>query len=397
MILFIVLSLFLVFIAYWYLIPHKKRNLFLLICSLGFIAIFNLAYSLYYLVFISLVYITILAIKERPDLKRPIFITLLIFLISIFCFLKYFRLFFDLSYLLLSSFTHLTPIKLPVIIFPLGFSFIIFRLLHYIIEVNRNKIQDTSFVDFALYLTFFPTFLAGPLERFPDFYRQAKEIALPDTNMFCYGLWRILLGIVKKCLIADMLFAWTIAVLASPGSYSRLIVIGAVYGAMIRLYMDFSGYTDIAIGVSRLFGYKIVENFNRPLLQKNIALFWRNWHISLYTWIRDYFYLPLFAYRASILKLYLGSFLTMALFMLWHGSSINFLVSGIINGLGLVIWLGFQDLQKKIPSLRNFLKSSYLTPLSIFLTFTYVSFVTGIFFSAKDSNQLKALLTKIFL
>lgn len=395
--LIIITSLFSIVIIYWFLIPKRTKSLFLLLCSLIFISLFSITYALYYLVLIFLVFILGLTIKERPDIKRPLFIATIIFLIANLCFYKYFKTFFEFFANLLSSFIQLPTIKLPEIILPLGLSFITFRLLHYIIEINRNRIQEASFTDFALYSIFFPTFLAGPIERFPNFHKQTKEITRPDYNMICYGLWRILLGIIKKFLIADGLFAWTVPMLQSPGTYSRLVLIGSIYGATIWLYLDFSGYSDIAIGVSRLFGYKIVENFKRPFFQKNIALFWRSWHISLYTWIRDYFYFPFFVYRASQLKLFFGAFLTLMLFILWHGSSSNFLLGGIYSGLGLVIWLSFQNLKRRFPRLNKLSVQPCLDWLSTFVTFTHVSFGIGIFFFTSNIGEIKALISKLFL
>jgi len=384
--LFFIFSFLIVLCIYWYFMPRKNRRSFLLICSFIFIGFFNPAYALYYLILASIVYIAGLIIKENREFKKPIFIASLILLIGNFCFFKYFQALFEF-------FSHKS---LPAIILPLGLSFITFRFLHYIIELNRNKIQDTSFVDFTLYSIFFPTFLAGPIERFPNFYKQTEGVSSVDYNMVAYGFYRVLLGIIKKFLVADILLTWALPILRDPFSSSRIVVISSVYATMIRLYMDFSGYTDMAIGVSCLFGYRIMENFNRPFLQRNIAMFWRNWHISLYTWIRDYFYFPFFVYRPSAIKMYLGPFLTILVFMLWHGSALNFLVGGIVNGLGIMAWIFFQDLKKRSPKLKGRPQYAIAAPLSIFLTFTYVSFGTVTFFFTRNLEEAKALLFRIF-
>ncbi|MEW6101742.1 MAG: MBOAT family O-acyltransferase [Candidatus Omnitrophota bacterium] len=389
-------GLFFIIVIYWYLLPKRQRSLYLLICSLGFIALFDIAFALYYFTLIAAAYLTCLCMKERQGLKKPLFMGSVVFLIANLIFFKYFQSGFNFVWGALSSYFPVPQVKIPSIIMPLGLSFITFRLLHYVIEVSRNQIQELSFVDFALYALFFPAFLAGPIERYHNFSRQTAEVSALDYTTLSYGLWRILQGIVKKFIFADLLFGWSGEVLNSPFSYSRIAVIGSVYAGMLRLYMDFSGYSDIAIGISRLFGYKITENFDKPFLQKNIALFWRHWHISLYTWIRDYFYLPFFVYRGSRLKFYLGPVLTMLIFNLWHRSSAGFLIGGLLNGLGWIIWIAFQDMQKKLPRLRSWLNQPYLTPVSVFLTFNYVCFGTSIFFFSKDLNQINSLLARIF-
>jgi D-alanyl-lipoteichoic acid acyltransferase DltB (MBOAT superfamily) len=137
------------------------------------------------------------------------------------------------------------------------------------------------------------------------------EMKTPDLSTINQGLFRILLGIAKKFVVADNLARWIIPALHSPKSHPRFLILLLVYGTAIQIYLDFSGYTDMALGVARLFGYKIMENFNRPFFQRNIAMFWRNWHISVYSWIRDYFFFPFFGYRPSNLKIYFGIFATM--------------------------------------------------------------------------------------
>lgn len=377
--------------------PQKQKKIVLLLCSFGFIFIFGPIYVVYYLTLISLVYTAGQMIKERPDWKKPIFLSTLLFLLFNLIFYKYFNAFFELLTKITSSFINLSTMQVPRIVLPLGLSFVTFRLLHYIIEINRDNIPSTSFIDFTLYCLFFPTFLAGPIERFPNFYNQTKNIARIDYDMVSYGLWRILLGLIKKFIIADMILNQPMCILNDPESFSRLAVISSMYGVMIRLYMDFSGYTDIAIGISRLFGYRIIENFNKPFLQSNIVSFWRNWHISFYAWIRDYFYLPLFVYRASLIKFYLGPFLTLMVFMLWHGSSIGFFLAGLINGVSWFVWIAFHNMLRNSLQLQNKLKSGIFKLLSIGLTFSLVSFSTSIFFFNRNLEQIKIILSKVFI
>jgi len=279
------------------------------------------------------------------------------------------------------------------ILFPMGLSYITFRLIHYIVEVYRDNTPRGSFVDFALYVLFFPTFLAGPVERFQRFYPQIKEIKSPDILNINYGLFRIICGLVRKIIIADNLKNIIMPVLTSPQFYNRAIVIFAIYGLAIQIYMDFAGYTDIAIGASRIFGYKIIENFNRPFLQKNIALFWRNWHISVYSLIRDYFFFPIFGYRVSKAKTYIGIFCTMMIFTLWHKGNLNFFILGIYHGLGLMIWYIFQEVKRKSSWMVQWTSSRYLSPIAPLTTFSFFSF--GLIFFRDDFFQSLRIIQRL--
>jgi alginate O-acetyltransferase complex protein AlgI len=308
--------------------------------------------------------------------RKLLLVVTLIWLIGNLCFFKYLA---PLSSNIFSGWFRFRLLPDTVsagILFPLGLSYITFRLIHYIVEVYRKNTPRGSFPDFALYILFFPTFLAGPVERFQRFYPQIKEVRRADISNINYGLFRIMCGLVRKIIIADNLKNIIMPVLISPSVYGRTVVVCAVYGLAVQLYMDFAGYTDIAIGAARLFGYKIMENFNRPFFQKNIALFWRNWHISVSSWIRDYFFFPFFGYRASNIKIYIGVVCSMVVFMLWHKASLSFLILGIYYGVGLAAWFFFQEVKRRYPVIATWTAKKYLDPISIFVTFSFVSFST---------------------
>lgn len=366
-----------------------------MLSSLAFISFFSLIYSLYYMTLIAIVFISGILINERPHKKQVVFSATLILLVGNLCFYKYTNVAIEGINLMIKNFLQLPAVRAPGIVFPLGLSFITFRLVHYIIELYRGKVPQASFIDFASYVVFFPTFLAGPVERFPRFHSQTESITSPCVKELNYGLFRILLGIVKKFAIADYLYRFISPIIFNPQDYSRTMLIAIVYISAIWLYMELSGYTDMAIGISRLFGYKIIENFNRPYIQKNIALFWRNWHISVYSWIRDYFYLPLFVYKGSRIKLYIGIFCTIMVFMLWHKGNWGFLMAGLYHGIGLIVWNLFQDIKKRYPFIKRAIDHRYLDPLSIFLTFTFVAFGISIPFFGRDLEHITALICKI--
>lgn len=380
--------------VYWLILPKKWRSLYLFGFSVLFISLFSIKYTVYFLFNTSFVYAGSRIIHQGNVHKKRIFKLLLIWIIGNLCYFKYIHLLNTVFNKLSIYLSFLPRVEFPVLLLPLGVSYIMFRLIHYIVEVYRKKSPVSSFVDFASYVLFFPTYISGPVERFPAFHAQTTAQKDFDVSDFNYGLQRIFLGILRKFIIADNLKGIIMPVLLSPEKYNSLTVVLAIYGLAVQIYMDFAGYTDLAIGVARLFGYKIMENFNSPYLKKNIALFWRNWHISVYSFIRDYFFFPLFGYKATTLKIYMGIFSSMIVFMLWHEGSLNFLVLGIYHGFGLIFWHLFQELKRKYVFLRMKKEIFPLTALSIFLTFSFVSF--GFIFFSFDFNQIKIILSAIF-
>jgi alginate O-acetyltransferase complex protein AlgI len=207
----------------------------------------------------------------------------------------------------------------------LGISYFTFRAIHYLVEVNRGKFPAAGYFDFILYITFFPTILAGPIERFENFQPQKEAMAGFSQKEFFYGLGRIVQGLFKKLVLSATLYQMVTPYYGAVAPTGEVVIstwqlwmLNNLY--MLYLYLDFSGYSDIAIGTSRLFGYKIMENFNWPLLKPNVAKFWANWHISLTRWLQEYIYFTLGGNKKGLLPSILFAFITMGLFGLWHGS-----------------------------------------------------------------------------
>jgi len=381
-------------LIYWFLMPGKWRNVFLLMMSLLLIASHNVKYAVYFLLIAVVVYIGGIFLAKEIRYKENLLKILLVGLIGNLCIFKYSRKLIDMVLFFNPHCTALADGRLSSLLFPLGLSYITFRLIHYVIEIHRKSIPQGNCVDFLLYIFFFPTFLAGPVDRFGRFQPQAvseKNINLTEVNA---ALYRIVCGGIKKFIIADGLARLVMPILHAPQGHSWPCVVCAVYGLSLLIYMDFAGYTDMALGISRLFGYKIMENFDRPFLKNNIALYWRSWHISMYSWIRDYFFLPLFGYRASEIKIYIGIFCSMMVFMLWHQGSLNFLIIGIYHGTGLVVWQLFQEIKRKFPRVRALVSQKYLDPFSWLCTFTFVSF--GFLLFALDIPSVYNVLQKVF-
>lgn len=384
---FFSVSLLISILVYWILIPEKLRPQFLLVLSIVFSALFSAGIACYYLLNIIIIYWVGVLINRTGQGRKLILKLAIIWLAGNLCFFKYGNILF---YPLIKKYSlHLLNPRtgFPEVFLPLGISYITFKLIHYVVEVYRKNIVNNSFVGVALYVLFFPTFLAGPVERFRSFNHQTLEKRSLDISKVNYGLSRIIYGLMKKIFVADNLSRLIMPIFNFPDSYPRLILILAIYGLAIQLYMDFSGYTDMAIGISRLFGYEIMENFNKPYFQKNIALFWRSWHISVYSWIRDYFFFPIFGHRVSRIKIYAGTIITMLIFHLWHAASFCFLILGLYHGVGLVLWQIFQHARKRSAWLKSLISYKWLGLFSWFLTFSFVSFGC-IFFNSDTQTAL---------
>lgn len=352
-----------VLIFYWGLVPEKRRAEFLLLVSLGFSAALAGVYSLFFLG--NIVFVYFVSTRNAKSSLLPFQIAV-VWLVSA---LIAFKLGSRPDSLVFLTFG---PAETRLL-FPIGLSYITFRLIHFLIDAERGKILKARFAEFGAYVLFFPTFLAGPIERFQPFNAQIQgrlRLGLNDLNA---GLFRISLGLIKKLILAHRLQGYALPVLKAPDLSSRLVVLAAIYALMVTVYLDFSGYTDIAIGLSRLFGIRISENFDRPFAQPNAVLFWRHWHITINTWARDYFFLPIFGLGASRSKLLLGLFCTILVFQLWHGITVNFLIIGVYYGLGLVVWQLFQEMKLRSPALRSLSRRSWFGWASVLLTFTHVS------------------------
>jgi len=392
-IVYFIIILSISFTIYWFVVPERWRSIFLLLTSIYVLSLFSIKFTIYFFLNVIMVYVAGGYITKENKNKKLLLQLTLIWLIGSLCFFKYSHLLFD-PLLKLGSRFFFTPGTTFKIVLPLGISYVVFRLIHYIVEIYKKTLPKHSFQDLALYTLYFPTFIAGPVDRFQRFQPQIIERKLLNLSELNYSLFRIILGVLKKFFISDKLLSPLIMpVLTSPQESSPAFLLLAIYGLAIRMYMDFSGYTDMAIGVSRLFGYKIMENFNNPFFKQNIALLWRNWHISVYNFIRDYFFFPFFGYRASQLKIYIGIFLTMIVFMLWHEGTLPFLILGIYHGLGLVVWQAFQEMKGKYNKIRKIVDNKYATPFSIFFTFSFWSFSLIFFFF--DMNTISDILHKM--
>ncbi|MCA9629763.1 MAG: MBOAT family protein, partial [Myxococcales bacterium] len=233
---------------------------------------------------------------------------------------------------------NVSPVHLRIVL-PFGISFFTFETMSYTIDVYRREIPPAKrYLDYLLFVCFFPHLVAGPIVRPHQMLPQlAKKPEASDAHK-AEGLFLIATGLMKKIMIGDTLAVNLVGrVFDNPERYSSFEILVAVYGYAIEIYADFSGYTDVAIGSAKLFGYELPKNFDLPYISQSLQEFWRRWHISLSTWLRDYLYIPLGGNRGSQAKTYRNLMLTMLLGGLWHGASRNFVIWGGLHGAGLAV------------------------------------------------------------
>jgi len=285
------------------------------------------------------------------------------------------------------------------IFLPVGISFFTFQTMSYTLDVYFGNLKPVkSFKDFVFFVTFFPQLVAGPIVRASQFIPQIKQRLSLDKDTIAKALVLIFAGFIKKGVIADYIsINFVDRVFDSPELFSGVENLLAVYGYGLQIYCDFSGYSDIAIGLAWLMGFHLPMNFNVPYVASSITDFWRRWHISLSTWLRDYLYIPLGGNRKGKVRQYLNLFVTMLLGGLWHGASWNFVLWGAMHGAVLALdKLRMQIFGKKkteLPAGKGF--GHYLLKvLGVLFTFNFVSFC-WIFFRARDFGTAWTVIDRI--
>ncbi|WP_314396913.1 MBOAT family O-acyltransferase [uncultured Gemella sp.] len=320
----------------------KLNNLLLILFSLVFYAVSGLRTLAYLLVFIFIMYLSgkILSTFRDDKTKKGILIIFLTFITLVLCYYKYITFILELFSKDIKEFS---------IVIPLGLSFIMFEGISYLVDSYKNGVKSGSLVDVMLFFTFFPKIASGPIVLWRDFYPQIYKRKV-SVDLFFSGMNRIMIGLAKKSIIADSLgvVVQNINENVTLGIDSPTAFFGALC-YFLQIYYDFSGYSDIAIGVSRIFGFEFKENFNSPYTSTSIGEFWRRWHISLGTWFREYIYIPLGGNRKHV---YLNLFIVFLITGIWHGSTFNFVIWGISHGILIMLERASRNNKwyKKIPS-----------------------------------------------
>jgi alginate O-acetyltransferase complex protein AlgI len=265
---------------------------------------------------------------------------------------------------------HVQATRLRLVL-PFGISFFTFETMSYTIDVWRGELRPaTRYLDYLLFVCFFPHLVAGPIVRPAQMLPQLAAEPKVDAAMQARGLWRIATGLAKKIVIGDFLAQAIVnRVFATPERFTALEVLLAVYGYAVQIYADFSGYSDVAIGSAALFGYELPENFDAPYIATNLQEFWHRWHISLSSWLRDYLYKPLGGSREGAFKTYRNLLITMVLGGLWHGASWNFVLWGALHGGALAVtrmWQRTRGAEEVASSRRSGLSTSSVSRGSSF-------------------------------
>jgi alginate O-acetyltransferase complex protein AlgI len=323
----------------YFLLPGRLRNVWLLGASLVFYGWGEPKFVVVMLASIVMNFLLALWIDRARGRgsARPALATAVVINIGLLVVLKYANFIVDNLNALLGG-ADLPPVVVPAIALPIGISFFTFQALSYVIDVYRRQapVQKNP-LNVGLYIALFPQLIAGPIVRYHDVARQIEDRAVTRSG-FAYGIERFVVGLGKKVLIANSLAVPADLIFSIPGDQLTMAVawLGVICYAL-QIYFDFSGYSDMAIGLGHMFGFRFLENFSHPYVAQSLTEFWRRWHISLSTWFRDYLYIPLGGSRGAPWRTYFNLVTVFFLCGLWHGASWNFVVWGLFHGAFLVI------------------------------------------------------------
>lgn len=377
--------IFLPLVLFLYYISGKKiRNYILLLASLIFYAWGGVNYLKILMVSILINYIFGLLIDktvDRSHLRKFILILGIILNLALLFYYKYYDFFIENINNILNM-----NLELKRIVLPIGISFFTFQGMSYIIDIYRNdgKVNKNIF-SVALYISFFPQLVAGPIIKYKTIDEQIR-VRKESIDYFSYGINRFVIGLGKKIIISDMLGAISDNIFLLANS-SGIDMITAWIGAIcytLQIYFDFSGYSDMAIGLGHLFGFKFPENFNYPYISRSITEFWRRWHISLSTWFKEYLYIPLGGNRRG--NVYFNLFVVFLVTGLWHGASWNFVIWGLWHGMFMIIErvIRNENWYKKIPSF-----------IKIFITL-FIVIIGWVLFKATTLEEVLKYLSIMF-
>jgi alginate O-acetyltransferase complex protein AlgI len=393
------LLFFLVVACCYWLIPRRfntARVLVLVVASFHFYAAWNatLAFLVTITATLDYLFARFMDASERRGVRRFWMWSSIVMNLGVLCYFKYRGFFLNELHDLLSvvglgsSYSKFSALD---ILIPFGISFYTFEAISYAVDVFQRRIKaERSLLHFLLFILFFPHLVAGPIVRAWDFLPQAHRIKRWNWVRIQVGVQFFLLGLFKKLAIADRMAIFADPVFANPEQYNSSAIWLAVLAYALRIYADFSGYSDMAVGTAHFFGYRLTQNFNMPYLATNVQEFWHRWHISLSTWLRDYLYIPLGGSRCSPIRRNFNLMITMLLGGLWHGANWSYLIWGGLHGLMLVAHRQFQGWAKQRPLLDGFLQSAPGTVLRVLTTFLFVM-LCWVFFRPELTQSLTML------
>ncbi len=387
------LFLFLAFLIVYRVLQNNTvgRMVFVILFSLYFYYKSSSIYVLcLILVAISDYLIGLALSRTQKRCTRKLWVTVSVLInMGMLCYFKYTGLIISTINRFISQ-----PIELWDIALPIGISFFTFRSLSYIIDIYRNKIEPThSFLDYLFFLSFFPPLVAGPVVRASDMLPQIRRRPELTGAMFAEGLFLIMTGVFKKVVISDYIsINFVDRIFDAPMLYTGLENLLGIYGYTLQIYCDFSGYSDMAIGIALLLGFRFPINFDSPYKSASITEFWRRWHITLSTWLRDYLYISMGGNRVPLWRNYFNLFITMVIGGLWHGASWLFILWGAWHGAMLVLHKIFRKLFPPQPRGPVFTHAWHF--ISVIITFHVVA-IGWVFFRADSLTVVSEMFTQI--
>jgi len=393
---FAFLGFFAVLAGLYYVVPQRWRWPLLLLASYYFYSQFQIVYVL------LLAYSTLCAygfgiwLAQRETPSRSLLAVGIALQLAVLFLFKYVDFFAGLIEASFAPLAGAEAMALPRLgwLLPAGLSFFVFSAISYLFDVYRRKLPaERHLGHFALYVAFFPKLVAGPIERAAPFLTQLREGAVFGTAGVTLGMQLLLWGLFKKVVIADNLAIFADAGFTNPAFQSPITLIVAVYFYAFQIYCDFSGYSDIAIGLAAILGYRLMENFRRPYFSRSVPEFWSHrWHISLANWFRDYLYIPMGGNRVSRPRWYFNQMTVFMVSGLWHGANLTFVIWGALNGFYQVLYFALGG-ARKAASAR--LPRLVWGALGLLVTFHLVLF-SWIFFRAASVGDAFTVIGKIW-
>lgn len=385
-----------VVLLYW-VMPKSWRTPLLLLASYVFYMFWKPIYGILILALTVINYFLGIALDRFQEKKKLVLFIGIAFNLLVLGFFKYAYFARDSVNTALKLFSNTQVPQFPFdIILPLGISFFAFEFIHYIVDIYRGSKPVKSFMEFALFPSFFPTQIAGPIKRFQDFVPQLTHDTKFKIEYLNQGMELILFGLFKKVCLADNIAIVVNRCYAHPDLLNGADMWLATWAFFFQVYFDFSGYTDVARGSALLLGFKVPINFDMPMLASSIADFWRRWHISLSSWLKDYLFIPLGGSKHGELITHRNALITMTIAGLWHGASMNFLAWGFYLGLMIVIHREWHKLWKRVSWMEPIVKHKLFHIASIALTFNTFSFGL-VFFRSQNMDMAWSVMRKMIL
>ena len=365
------LFVLIVFSIYW-LCPNRYKKYFLLLSSLLFILSYGLTKTIYLLAYVLVIYLLSIFASNISKLKISIILCILPLFLN-----KYLSLITSLFNVTISF------VNIPI----LGISFVCFRGISYIVDINNNKIKEDNLINYLLYMLLFPTLLSGPIEKAEEFINAIETEKKISWNDFVESIIIIFYGFIIKLVIADRLSPIINAIYSNIEIYTKYAIF-AILVYPIYIYCDFAGYSYIAFGASKLFGYNVTNNFLQPYFSQSIKEFWNRWHSSLNNWFKYYIYIPLGGNRKGKFRKYMNFFIIFTISGIWHGSGLGFLIWGMLNALFQIIG---EITQKYRTIIWGKLDGSFIQRIvRVIINYLLIS-ITWIFFSRGFNGTIEVI------